>query len=95
MTSLESPDYVGYIYVEFAGLRYLLGIASFRDDIDDMIYAATAPSICLGLMQRYGAFNWDAWTNESFVKDDETKRLTYCGYLKFLRWISRIPIPSD
>lgn len=35
-------------------------------------------------MQRYGAFNWDAWTNESFVKDDETKRLTYCGYLKFL-----------
>ena len=49
-----------------------------------MTYAATAPSFRLALMHRYGEFNWDAITNESYVKNDDNKRLTYCGYLKFL-----------
>lgn len=49
-----------------------------------MTYAAIAPSIRLALMHRYGTFNWDALTNESYVENDENKRLTYCGYLKFL-----------
>lgn len=49
-----------------------------------MTYAANAPSIRLALMHRFGTFNWDSITNESYAKDDENKRLTYCGYLKFL-----------
>ncbi|OAL43312.1 Clavaminate synthase-like protein [Pyrenochaeta sp. DS3sAY3a] len=74
----------GYAHIEFARLKDLLGIASLRDETDDMAYAAAAPSIRLALMHRYGTFNWDAVTNESYVKNDENKRLTYCGYLKFL-----------
>ncbi|KAH6616647.1 Pyoverdine/dityrosine biosynthesis protein-domain-containing protein [Boeremia exigua] len=74
----------GYTHIEFARLKDLLGIASLRDDVDEMTYAATAPSIRLALMQRYGTINWDAITNESYVNNDENKRLTYCGYLKFL-----------
>ncbi|KAJ4985687.1 Spore wall maturation protein DIT1-like protein 3 [Stagonosporopsis vannaccii] len=74
----------GYTHVEFARLKDLLGVASLRDDIDGMTYAATAPSIRLALMHRYGTFSLDSITNESYVKDDENKRLTYCGYLKFL-----------
>ncbi|KAJ8111436.1 hypothetical protein OPT61_g5973 [Boeremia exigua] len=74
----------GYAHIEFARLRDLLGIASLRDEMDDMTYAATAPSIRLALMHRYGSYNWDAVSNESYVKNDENKRLTYCGYLKFL-----------
>lgn len=74
----------GYTHIEFARLKDLLGIASLRDDMDDMTYAATAPSIRLALMNRYGTSNWDTLTDESYVKGDENKRLTYCGYLKFL-----------
>lgn len=74
----------GYTHIEFARLKDLLGNSSLRDETDDMAYAATAPSIRLALMHRYGSINWDAFTNESYVKDDENKRLTYCGYLKFL-----------
>lgn len=73
-----------YRHVEFARLKDLLGIPSLRDEIDEMGYAATAPSIRLALMHRYGTFNWDAITNESYAQKDENKRLTYCGYLKFL-----------
>lgn len=74
----------GYNHIEFSRLRDLLGVPYLRDENDDMAYAATAPSVRLALMHRYGAFNWDAMTNESYVNKDENKRLTYCGYLKFL-----------
>lgn len=74
----------GYTHIEFARLKDLLGNANLRDEADEMAYAATAPSVRLALMHRYGDFNWDAITSESYVKNDENKRLTYCGYLKFL-----------
>ncbi|KAF2997565.1 hypothetical protein E8E13_001424 [Curvularia kusanoi] len=74
----------GYTHLEFARLKDLLGISSLRDASDDMAYAATAPSVRLALMHRYGNFDWATMTNESYVKEDENKRLTYCGYLKFL-----------
>ena len=73
-----------YTHIEFARLKDLLGISSLRDEADEMAYAAVAPSIRLALMQRYGSSNWDSVTNESYVNNDENKRLTYCGYLKFL-----------
>ncbi|KAJ4310620.1 hypothetical protein N0V94_008349 [Neodidymelliopsis sp. IMI 364377] len=74
----------GYTHIEFARLKDLLGISSIRDESDEMAYAAAAPSVRLALMHRYGSFNWDSVTNESYVNNDENKRLTYCGYLKFL-----------
>ncbi|XPS73903.1 hypothetical protein M3J07_006024 [Ascochyta lentis] len=74
----------GYTHIEFARLKDLLGISSLRDEIDDMAYAAAAPSVRLALMHRYSNSNWDSITNESYVNNDENKRLTYCGYLKFL-----------
>lgn len=74
----------GYTHIEFARLKDLLGISSLREETEDMAYAATAPLVRLALMHRYGAFNWDSATNESYVNNDENKRLTYCGYLKFL-----------
>lgn len=74
----------GYAHIEFARLKDLLGASSVRDEMDDMAYAAAAPSVRLALMQRYGSSNWDSVTNDSYVKNDENKRLTYCGYLKFL-----------
>ena len=74
----------GYTHLEFARLKDLLGISSLRDASDAMTYAATASSIRLALMQRYSNFDWVKMTNESYVKDDENKRLVYCGYLKFL-----------
>lgn len=74
----------GYTHIDFARLKDLLGNSSLREETDDMAYCASAPSVRLALMHRYGALNWDAITSESYVKNDENKRLTYCGYLKFL-----------
>lgn len=74
----------GYTHIEFSRLKDLIGVSSLREENDDMAYAASAPSVRLALMHRYGNFNWDAVANESYVNNDENKRLTYCGYLKFL-----------
>jgi alpha-ketoglutarate-dependent taurine dioxygenase len=74
----------GYGHIEFARLKDLLGIPFLRDESDDMAYAAAAPSIRLALMHRYSSFDWNSPIDESYVKNDENKRLTYCGYLKFL-----------
>ncbi|KAF3036172.1 hypothetical protein E8E12_004274 [Didymella heteroderae] len=60
----------GYTHIEFARLKDLFGIPSLRDEIDDMAYTATAPSIRLTLLHRYGTFNWDAITNE-FTGEDK------------------------
>ncbi|KAH6384617.1 hypothetical protein HBI14_214490 [Parastagonospora nodorum] len=74
----------GYSHIEFARLKDLLGIPNLSDEMNAMTYAAVAPSIRLALMHRYGNFNWDAGFGDSYVNNDENKRLTYCGYLKFL-----------
>ncbi|RYF46495.1 MAG: hypothetical protein EOO38_14005, partial [Cytophagaceae bacterium] len=74
----------GYTHIEFARLKDLLGIPNIRDNMEDMAYTATAPSIRLALMHRFGSLTWDTINDESCVRDDESKRLTYCGYLKFL-----------
>ncbi|PSN62950.1 Clavaminate synthase-like protein [Corynespora cassiicola Philippines] len=73
-----------YHHIEFARLKDLLAIEYLQEELDDMSYAATASSIRLALMKRYGSHGWDEIKNESYVKNDENKRLTYCGYLKFL-----------
>lgn len=74
----------GFGHIEFAKVKDLLGIPTLREDMNDMAYAAAAPSIRLALMNRYSNLNWDAAINESFANSDQNKRLTYCGYLKFL-----------
>lgn len=73
-----------YDHIEFARLKDLLAVEHMQDEFDDMTYAAAASSIRLGLMKRYGSDGWDEVKNESYVHKDENKRLTYCGYLKFL-----------
>jgi alpha-ketoglutarate-dependent taurine dioxygenase len=74
----------GYNHIKFARIKDLLGISSLREETNDMAYAAVAPSIRLALMHRYGNINWDSMVNKSYANDDQNKRLTYCGYLKFL-----------
>lgn len=62
----------------------MLNIDYQLDTFDDMSYTAVASTLRLSLMQRYGSQNWNSMLAESYVKGDENKRLTYCGYLKFL-----------
>ncbi|KAF1951536.1 Clavaminate synthase-like protein [Byssothecium circinans] len=60
-----------YQHIDFARLKDLLAVDHLTGDFDDMSYAAAAQG-------------WEEVKRESYVKDDENKRLTYCGYLKFL-----------
>ncbi|CAN9197990.1 unnamed protein product, partial [Alternaria alternata] len=73
-----------YSHIEFARIKDLLAAPKLHEETDGMTYAATASSIRLTLMNRYGSHNWDETHNDSHAGLDENKQLTYCSYLKFL-----------
>lgn len=74
----------GYGNIEFARLNDLLPVGEAEEQFDDMSYAAAASILRLSLMNQYGGSGWDKGKIESYVKNDDSKRITYCGYLKFL-----------
>jgi hypothetical protein len=65
----------GYNHIKFAQLKDLHGISTLREEMNDMTHA---------LMHRYGNLNGDSGYNESYVSNDQNKRLTYCRYLELL-----------
>ncbi|OAK97477.1 hypothetical protein IQ06DRAFT_327855 [Phaeosphaeriaceae sp. SRC1lsM3a] len=87
----------GYHDIEFARVKDMIPTNYHLDDFDDMSYSAIASSLRFALMQRYGNTGWDSAITESYVKNDENKRLTYCGYLKFLELdlASRYPLSDE
>ncbi|KAF2759536.1 Clavaminate synthase-like protein [Pseudovirgaria hyperparasitica] len=74
----------GYTNIEFARLKDLLGMDILEEDMDEMSYQATASSVRLALMNKFGRPAWENLKPES-LKEDENRLLTYCGYLKFLQ----------
>ena len=73
-----------YSHIEFARIKDLLAVPHIHEETDGMAYAATASSIRLTLMNRYGSHDWDDTHNNSDSDHHENKHLTYCVYLKFL-----------
>ncbi|PVH97869.1 Clavaminate synthase-like protein, partial [Periconia macrospinosa] len=86
-----------YRHIEFARVGDLLGGDCTLDILDGMSYSAVASTLRFTLMQRYGSPGWDAIRSDSYVKNEENKRITYCGYLKFLELdlASRFPIGEE
>jgi len=76
-------------------LKGLLALETLQEEFDGMAYVAAASSIRPALMKRYRSDGWDEVENESYVKNDENRLLSYRGHLKFLELDLAYLYPAD